>query len=131
MLTPEASHFSKHYTLDEARALLPEVRRWLILLEESQDRLREIESRLKLLMAQHDDVGGKLVNELVRTLADAKEILQEFESREIQVKDVERGLVDFPAWREGREIFLCWEKDEPDIEHWHDLESGFAGRELI
>jgi len=42
-----------------------------------------------------------------------------------------RGLIDFPSMREGREIFLCWEKDEDDIEYWHDLESGYAGRERL
>jgi hypothetical protein len=42
---------------------------------------------------------------------------------------VDRGLVDFPAILGGREVFLCWEKDEQDIEYWHDLDSGYSGRE--
>ena len=37
----------------------------------------------------------------------------------------------FPAVRAGREVFLCWELAEPDITHWHDLDSGFAGREQL
>jgi hypothetical protein len=56
-------------------------------------------------------------------------VLSEFQSREIQIKDVDRGLVDFPAILGGREVFLCWEKDEQDIEYWHDLDSGYSGRE--
>ena len=44
---------------------------------------------------------------------------------------LQRGLVDFPSYRDGREIFLCWERDEDDIEFWHDLESGFSGRERL
>ena len=43
----------------------------------------------------------------------------------------ERGLVDFPAILAGREVFLCWEQDEEDIEFWHDLASGYAGRERL
>jgi hypothetical protein len=60
-----------------------------------------------------------------------KRLLQNFQKREIQLKDIERGLVDFPALLGGREVFLCWEKDEEDIEHWHDLETGYAGREKL
>jgi hypothetical protein len=131
MSTPEASHFSRHYSLDQARALLPEIRRWLATLDTTQEHLRDVEERLTVLLASHDDIGGEPVNELARTLADCKEILQEFASRQIQIKDVERGLIDFPSWRDGREIFLCWEKDEPDIEFWHDVESGYAGRERL
>ena len=58
-------------------------------------------------------------------------LLREFESREIQLKDLERGLIDFPAIIGGREVFLCWEQDEDDIEFWHDLETGYAGRERL
>jgi hypothetical protein len=42
-----------------------------------------------------------------------------------------RGLVDFPALLGGKEVFLCWESDEDDIEFWHDLESGYGGRERL
>ena len=51
--------------------------------------------------------------------------------REIQIKDFDRGLIDFPAILAGREVFLCWEQDEEDIEFWHDLNSGYAGRERL
>jgi hypothetical protein len=125
------SHFSKHYTLDEARALLPKVRRWLTLLKSAKQLLEEIDGQLAPLIECREDIGGKLVNVAMRTMANSREVAREFTSREIQVKDIERGLIDFPSWREGREVFLCWEADEPDIEHWHDLDSGFAGRERI
>jgi hypothetical protein len=60
-----------------------------------------------------------------------QELLAEFESRQIQIKDVERGLVDFPAIIGGREVFLCWERGEDDIEFWHEIDSGYAGREHL
>jgi hypothetical protein len=124
-------HFSKHYTLEEARALLPAVRQWLEELDRYQERLKVLDRRIGHLIAAGNDAGGPSVNELARILADCKGILQRFSSREIRVKDLNRGLLDFPAWRDGREIFLCWEKEEEDIEFWHDLESGFAGRERL
>jgi hypothetical protein len=71
------------------------------------------------------------VNEWVRTLADLRLALEEFRTREIVIKDLDRGLIDFPAIIGGREVFLCWEKDEDDIEFWHDLDSGYAGRERL
>jgi hypothetical protein len=58
-------------------------------------------------------------------------VLLEFQQREIQIKDLERGLLDFPAIIGGKEVFLCWEQDEEDIEYWHDLDAGYAGREHL
>ena len=126
-----ASHFSIHYTLEEARALLPTVRRWLDELGRHQERLKPLDKRVGLLLTSGDDAGGPSVNQLARTLAECKGLLQRFRAREIQIKDLNRGLLDFPSWRAGREIFLCWEKEEDDIEYWHDLESGYAGRERL
>jgi len=124
-------HFSNHYSLEEARALLPQVRKWLDDLERLQQQLEPLNKRSASMMGLGDDIGGDTVNTLVRTLSACKNILNEFRTREIQIKDFSRGLVDFPSLREGREIFLCWEKDEDDIEFWHDLDSGYAGREKL
>jgi len=64
-------------------------------------------------------------------LADTQELLSEFQRREIFIKDIERGLVDFPAIVGDKEVFLCWEQDEDSVEFWHDLETGFGGRERL
>ena len=123
--------FEKHYTLDEARALLPQVRGWLQRLNELRLDLDLFDKRLTSLMSPGQDVGGDLVNRWIRTLAGMQEVLGEFQRRQIQIKDVERGLIDFPAIIGGKEVFLCWEQDEDDIEFWHDLDTGFAGREHL
>ena len=123
--------FQKHYTRDEARALLPQLRKWLDQLARLREDLQKVELRLDGIMESGRDVGGQTVNRWVRTMADVRELLSEFDSRQIQIKDIERGLIDFPAVIGGREVFLCWEKDEEDIEFWHDLDSGFAGRERL
>ena len=47
------------------------------------------------------------------------------------MKDIERGLIDFPTMIGDKEAFLCWEQDEDDITHWHDLESGYSDREQL
>jgi hypothetical protein len=126
-----AHRFRQHYTRDEARALLPQIRRWLQQLNEQRVLVEKLDQRLGHLVHAGQDTGGETVNRLIESLANMKQVLQELERREIQIKDVERGLVDFPALLAGREVFLCWEQDEEDIEFWHDLDTGFAGRERI
>ena len=126
-----AYQFQTHYTLDEARELLPEVRQWLERLGQLRSRLQEEDQRLASLQKGGNDLGGALVNRWLATLADIKDVFHKFQCRDIQVKDVQRGLIDFPSLRNGKEIFLCWEKDEEDIEFWHDLDSGYAGRERV
>lgn len=123
--------FEKHYTREEARALLPEIRRWLDGLGRLRKNVEKFERRLSQMAAKNADLGGETVNEWIRALADMQEVLVEFQRRQIIIKDLDRGLVDFPAIISGREVFLCWESDEEDIEFWHDLESGFAGRERL
>jgi len=125
------NRFDKHYTRDEARALLPRIRRWLERLNHLRQDLDRIDKRLSGLTGQGNDVGGETVNNWIRTLADTQEILAEFQRRQIFIKDLSRGLVDFPAIIGGKEVFLCWEQEEEDIEFWHDLDAGFGGRERL
>jgi hypothetical protein len=123
--------FDTHYTRDEARALLPQIRQWLQRLLELRGEVEKADQRLVSLMTPGRDVGGKLVNSWVRLMVELQEVLLEFYRREIQIKDVERGLIDFPAIIAGKEVFLCWEQDEEDIEYWHDLDAGFVGRQPL
>jgi hypothetical protein len=123
--------FRKHYTVEEARALLPQIREWLTEIHQLRQPLKQLDERLKQMVVGGADVGGESVHNQVKLLAELKHALQEFERREIQIKDLDRGLIDFPAIIAGREVFLCWEKDEDDIEFWHDLDTGYAGRERL
>jgi hypothetical protein len=123
--------YTKHYTVEEARSLLPQLRAWLQHLKEARQEMERSEKRLRGLMASGNDLGGTLVNTWVRTLAAMQEVLVEFQRRQIFIKDLDRGLVDFPAIIGGREVFLCWEQDEDDIEFWHELDAGYGGREHL
>ena len=93
--------------------------------------MQRCEKRLSGLTEQGNDIGGETVNNWIRALADMQELLAEFQRREIFIKDLERGLLDFPALIGGKEVFLCWESDEDAVEFWHDLETGFGGRERL
>ena len=123
--------FHKHYTREEARDLLPQLRQWLERLAELRAEQHKLDERLAGLLAPGCDLGGSLVNSWVRTLSEMQAIIVQFLTREIQIKDIERGLIDFPALIGDKEVFLCWEKDEDDIEFWHDLDYGYAGREPL
>jgi hypothetical protein len=126
-----ANRFTKHYTRDEARELLPQVKLWLARISCLRADLDKWEKKLAVKLEPGLDLGGTMVNQWVRVMAEINEVFYEFHRREIQIKDLDRGLIDFPAFIGGREVFLCWEQDEEDIEFWHDLDTGYAGRERI
>ncbi len=123
--------FEKHYTRNEAQQLLPQIREWIVALNRLRENLGRYETRLHGMTEQGLDVGGNTVNQWIRALAEMQGILAEFQRRQIFIKDLARGLVDFPAIINSREVFLCWEVDEPSVEFWHDLDSGFTGREPL
>ena len=123
--------FKKHYTVEEAREMLPQIRKSLDELNRHRRRVTQLDQRLGQLLAVGDDLGGESVNDWIKNLSGIQKNLAWFQKREIQVKDLDRGLVDFPAIMGGKEVFLCWEQDEEDIEFWHDLDTGYAGRERL
>jgi len=123
--------YRKHYSRDEARALLPQIRKWLAELQHLRQKLTVQDQRIGQLLKTGKEMGGEMVNNWIRLLAETKGVLEQFRQREIQVKDLDRGLIDFPAIIGGREVFLCWEQEEDDIEFWHEIDAGYAGRERL
>jgi hypothetical protein len=123
---------ARHYTLEQATAAMPWVRERLDRLREAHAQLGDEEARAALSDAAPGNGGGEpgqVVSEGFRELRSA---LLELQEMEIVLRDLERGLVDFPALRDGREVYLCWvEREEDEIAYWHDLEAGFAGRQPL
>lgn len=130
-MSDKERRFTKHYSREEANALLPEIREWLQQLEVLRASLRKHDQRVESLLEAGTDRGGPTVNDWVRTMADIQRVLDEFRRREIFIKDADRGLIDFPAIVGGREVFLCWQPGEANVEYWHDLEAGYGGREPL
>ncbi|MGH2838222.1 MAG: DUF2203 domain-containing protein [Thermoleophilaceae bacterium] len=121
----------RHYTLDEANASLGWVQEAIASLREARMSLSDEEAREALAEAGPQNGGGdpgRLVSEAFLQLRAA---LAQFQEAEVVLRDLERGLVDFPALRDGREVYLCWIEGEDEIGYWHDLEAGFAGREPL
>lgn len=123
-----AHRFRQHYTPDDARHLLPDIRRWLADLRAAREAALEADETLAPLLKTGADIGGPTVTRLWRAMAALRTAADHFARREILIKDVGRGLIDFPAFIDGREVFLCWEENEDDVGYWHELDTGYAGR---
>jgi hypothetical protein len=119
---------SRHYSLEEASALLPWVEEQLVRLRSARDRLGDAEARAALAEAGQGNGGGRPGRVVSEGFLELRETMLEFREREIVLRDLDRGLIDFPSLRDDREVYLCWEEGEPEIGFWHDPEAGFAGR---
>ena len=121
----------KIFTVQEANALLPNVRIILAKIQRSHRRLTHYRDEAKEA-AEAAEQGGGGIAEGVAYAAVLTELtvqLAELEGLGVQLKDFERGLVDFPSLRDGRVVLLCWQLGEGDeLEWWHDVDAGFAGR---
>ena len=118
----------RHFDVDEANALLPAIDPALRRLREARDRLTNEQAHDALSGAAPGNGGGTPGREVGEAFLEVRELLGELLGLGIVVRDVDRGLIDFPAIRDGREVYLCWQLGEDEVAFWHDLETGFAGR---
>ena len=121
----------RHYTLDQANAALPWVTERIERMRTAREDLSDTEARAALTEAAPTNGGGAPGLVVSRAFLALREALEELQAVEVVLRDLERGLVDFPAVRDGEEIYLCWEQGEGEIGFWHDLDTGFGGREPL
>ncbi len=118
----------RHYSLEEANDTLDWVKDRLERLRSARSRLGDREAREVLGDAAPGNGGGSAGRSVSEGFVELRTVLGELQERDIVLRDLDRGLVDFPSLREGEEIYLCWEEGEPEIGFWHEPETGFAGR---
>jgi hypothetical protein len=118
----------RHYTVDQANAALEFVGKRLERLRSARLQLEDEEAREALGEAAPSNGGGAPGRVVSEAFLELQRSLGELQEMEIVLRDLERGLVDFPALRDGDEIYLCWEEGEDQIGYWHDQDSGFGGR---
>jgi len=118
----------RHYTLAEARAELPRLRALLAAMRKARTRLSDEEARKALAALAPANGGGRAGKAAGDAFLELQRAVATLDEREIVLRDLDRGLVDFPSVRDGREVYLCWVDGEPDIGYWHDLDTGYAGR---
>ena len=118
----------RHYTLEQANAALDWVVERLERLRSARTQLSDDEAREALTEAAPGDGGGSPGRVVSEAFLQLRAALTELQAMDVVLRDLDRGLVDFPAIRDGREVYLCWEEGEDEISFWHDPEAGFAGR---
>jgi len=121
----------RHYSLQEASALLPRVAELLATMRRARDRLGDAEAREALEAAGQTNGGGEPGRLVSEGFLELRESMLELRERDIVLRDLDRGLVDFPALRDGREVYLCWQDGEDAIGFWHEPEAGFGGRQPL
>jgi len=120
--------------------MLPQIREWMREAVALKSQYDEAEHAVQSLKERITMMGGIVANR-ERAFADKarreaaaqqlRAILGHFEECGCLVKDLDKGLVDFPTLFRGEEVYLCWKLDEPAIGFWHGTHEGFAGRKSI
>jgi len=129
----------RHFTPEEANVLLGEVRPAAEELVAHRRAMAEAAAAQARLVRRIAGNGGDFDPQEPRSLEETFEreadavarCVERLEHLGVLVKDLERGLVDFPALRDGKEVLLCWEVGEDEVAFWHGLEEGFAGRKPL
>jgi hypothetical protein len=120
------------FTLAEATGLLPRLRGVLQDIGEVWRRIKDLNPEIqkvrdKIPLDGFTPYGVEYVDAISRLLF----LLHQIKEMGVILKDVEKGLCDFPFMKEGRVVYLCWHLGEDSIEFWHDIEAGFGGREPL
>ena len=125
------------FTPEQAQTLLDEcVRDLAVRMVSERSSSRELEKRWNAVVISIGGNGGDFdrpeLTELRAALEQAHEglrvIMAELDELGVEIKDIDRGLLDFPSEIDGQEALLCWMVGEERIEFWHSREDGFAGR---
>ena len=124
------------FSHEEATALIPILRPRLQAIQHDKRRLDELQDRLEPMTGTmrtngHATEAATLEMDILALVDKLREAVGEIQALGIEVKDLDMGLVDFPTQREGRVVYLCWMVDEPQISFWHELDTGFGGREPL
>lgn len=119
----------KYFTLHEAQALLPIIKEELFYLQKLQNEFQEKYIDLRSLSDEED--AFELECQLEFLQMEANLHVKNIHNHGVQLKDIDHGLIDFPAKIKGEEVLLCWKQGENEIEYYHGIHDGFRGRKKI
>ena len=126
------SDSKRYFTLDQARHALVEIRPWMDEIQTIRADIMERQPEIWPAIERSAGNGGNAaLSKLVRDFERLDDLLHRIQAAGVLVKDLTTGLLDFPALREDQEVYLCWKYGEADIQFWHEIEAGFAGRQKI
>jgi hypothetical protein len=120
------------FTLGEANSLIPELENLLLQIRSARRYLQSIQPEIQKARDQAEPNGGSAQGPVyLKGLEYIIQRLEKIQEMGVLVKDLERGLCDFPFMRDGIMVYLCWKLGEPEIQWWHALDTGFAGRQPL
>lgn len=121
----------RRYSVEQANAALQWLGERLERMRAARTQLTDEELRAALSEAAPGNGGGAPGRTVGEAFVSLRSTLSEIQAMDIVLRDLERGLVDFPSVREGRDVYLCWEEGEEEVAYWHDPEAGFGGRQPL
>lgn len=121
----------RHYSVEEANELLAKVKPVLRKLRDAKDLLTDEDAHELLSEAAPANGGGEPGRQVGEAFLEVRRLLGALQEADIVVRDIDRGLIDFPAIRDSEEVYLCWELGEDAIAYWHDIETGYRGRQPL
>jgi len=122
----------RYFTLDEANALLEELRPLVGKMLEVRQELLDLQPELEPVLRKVLGNGGNQVaSQAAVYFEELRELVDRIQESGVELKDINSGLLDFRSLRGGREVYLCWRYGEDDIGFWHDIDAGFAGRQPL
>ncbi|GJL66719.1 MAG: hypothetical protein NPIRA05_16900 [Nitrospirales bacterium] len=120
------------FTLDEANDLIPQLEQLWTLIKQGKTILVQTRDEIKKASANAHLGGGSLAGpKYIQALKDINESLHTIHELGIIVKDVDLGLCDFPYLLDGKIVYLCWKLGEDRITWWHEISSGYSGRQVL
>ena len=130
MSDPPLVH-QRHYSREEAPAALETVKPLLQRLRDAKDLLTDSEAHELLSDVAPTNGGGEAGRQVGESFLEVRKLLLALEEAGIVMRDIDRGLIDFPGFFEDREVYLCWELGEDEVAWWHDLDAGYGGRQPL
>lgn len=122
----------RYFTVAEANAELPKVRQLVERILNARREILELQPQIWPVIEKVVFNGGsKAVSDVTHQIMIIQNAVHTITDMGVEIRDLNSGLVDFPAWRGGQIVLLCWQYDEPAVQFWHDRETGFAGRRPI
>lgn len=118
----------KYFSVLEANRALPYVSRVVNDITEVYARIVELRRHLEKISTHQ---AQDLEREYDRSMDRLSDLIDELHLVGVELKDFEKGLLDFPAIHEGRVVLLCWKRGENHVTHWHEVDAGFAGRQPV
>ena len=123
---------SQYFTLQEANEALNIIRPLMDEVQVIRQKILENQPEAWPAIEKSAGNGGnRALSNLVQDFEKLDALVHQIQDTGAQIKDINTGLLDFSALKNGREVYLCWQHGEDDIQYWHEIEAGFAGRQPI